>query len=276
MPSRPPAPRPHPGRPGPRSLRATALLGVLVLGGLPPLQPPLSLPFVAAPAMAPPAAATGAGVATVSTGNWSGYVATSAGGAFSGVTGRFDVPWARHAPAGSTVSQWVGVDGWDSSTLVQAGVDVVAQAHAGALVEPWWEVVPGPQHLATGVMARPGDLVAVTLSRSGPEAWSIALTDQSRQESFSTTVAYTGPASSAEWVVEAVATATGQVTRLAPYSPAVTFSDLGLAGAQGQVTRVVMAQSGSTVSAPSALGAGGFAVTYSRPVPAPAPVPPTT
>ena len=224
--------------------------------------------------MAPLAQATGPGVATVSTRNWSGYVATPAGGAFSGVTGCFNVPWAKGAPAGSTVSQWVGVDGWDGPTLLQAGVDVVAEGHGTALVEPWWEVVPGPQHLATGVMARPGDMVGVTLSETAPGTWSLELADTTRHESFGTTVAYTGPATSAEWVVEAVATATGRITRLAPYSPAVGFSDLGLAGTDSQVTRVVMAQSGSTVSAPSALGAGGFAVTYSRPVP-PAPVPPT-
>jgi hypothetical protein len=232
---------------------------------------PGAVALVGAPAVAPLAISATPGSSTATTGNWSGYVATPASGSVSAVQGTFKIPWVRHAGAGSTVSQWVGVGGWDGATLVQAGVNVVAESRGTTLVEPWWEIVPGPQHLATGVMTRPGDTVTVELSQVATATWSISLTDVPKQETFSTVQAYDGTLSSAEWVVEADTTSTGRLTRLAPFTPAVNFSALSLGEGPCELTRVVMVQGGKQVSVPSGMTPDGFAVSYGATPPAPAP-----
>lgn len=223
--------------------------------------------LIGAPALAPLAVST-AGSFTATSDNWSGYVASPTSGTVSAVRGTFKVPSVRHASAGSTVSQWVGIGGWGDPTLVQAGVNVVPVSQAATLVEPWWEVVPGPQHLATGVMTRPGDTVTVELSQVSSATWSISLTDDSRQETFSTVQAYDGTMSSAEWVVEADTTSAGRLTRLAPYAPVVNFTNLGLSGAPYDLTRVVMVQGGRQVSSPSNMTPDGFTVSYGPTPPA--------
>ncbi|MGH9107208.1 MAG: G1 family glutamic endopeptidase, partial [Acidimicrobiales bacterium] len=205
------------------------------------------------------------------TSNWSGYLLTD--GPYTGVSGSFTVPRAAGGAPGPTVSEWVGVDGWGDDDLIQAGVDEVPEGSRHALYEPWWEVLPGPQVLAPGVMVRPGDKVTVTLRQSAQGTWAITLTDNSDDDSFSANEPYEGPLSSAEWVVEANSSEDGTPTLLAPYQPEVAFSDLGASGAQSGLTSVTMVQSGAPVSTPSALSAKGFDVAYGKMAP-PAPVGP--
>lgn len=254
----------RPKRPprGQAFLVALAAVGWLAPAGPAPGAAVTALAYSASPASTPLGLAGNGDETTVTTDNWSGYVSSYAPGGISAVTGTFSVAHARRSPAGSTLSQWVGVDGWDNTTLLQAGVDVISEGRGVALAEPWWEIVPGPQHLATGVMARPGDTVTVELSETAPGTWSITLTDDTRREAFSTLQAYLGPSTSAEWIVEAATTSSGKPTRLTAYSPAVTFSGLGLSGAQANLTRVVMVQSATAVSVPSDMTANGFRVFY--------------
>ncbi|HXW82095.1 MAG TPA: G1 family glutamic endopeptidase, partial [Acidimicrobiales bacterium] len=92
--------------------------------------------------------------------NWSGYVLTA--GQYTAINGAFTVPQVTRYVAGSTVSEWVGVDGYGNSSLVQAGVDEIPEGPGKEMVVPWWEVLPSPQVTATGVMVRVGDTVTVT------------------------------------------------------------------------------------------------------------------
>ena len=102
---------------------------------------------------------------------------------------------------------------------------------------------------------------------SGP-TWEINLTDDTTGESFSTPPEhYTGPGSTAEWVVEATTECRFQcrTSPLAPYSPAVTFSDLGMAGPQKSLDEITMVQGLGAVSTPSAMAPAGFSVSYTGP-----------
>ena len=220
-------------------------------------------------------------------GNWSGYVAT--GTSCTEVSGTFDVPNVSSYVPGSTASEWVGVDGWSNSTLLQAGVNEIPLGHGVTLFEPWWEVVPGPQELATGMMVRAGNRISAQVEEVSAGRWSISLVDDTNGDSFSTVQPYAGQASSAEWVVEADATASGTPTRLAPLGDKVTFAHTSLnnalASPEGTLqvrtepgaansptedglshpttfTKVVMVQGGNPVSTPSPLVKGAFSITY--------------
>jgi hypothetical protein len=198
--------------------------------------------------------------------NWSGYVET--GGPYTAVTGTFVVPSVSQYSAGSTVSEWVGVDGWANRSLIQAGVNEVPQKSGDVLVGPWWEVLPAPQKEAAGVVVAVGDRVTVTISKLSGSTWSISLTDDTNGGVFSTEKTYQGRLSSAEWIVEANERADGKPTQLAHYGPQVNFTKLGVTGPQTTVIRVVINQRGEQVSTPSAAIRGAMSVSYGSAFPA--------
>jgi Peptidase A4 family len=197
--------------------------------------------------------------------NWSGYVETN--GPFSAITGTFVVPSVSQYLAGSTVSEWVGVDGWANRSLIQAGVNEVPQKSGDVLVEPWWEVLPARQQDVTGIVVAVGDKVTVTIGELSGSRWSINLTDDTNGGFFSTDKVYEGELSSAEWIVEANERADGEPTELAHYGPEVNFTKLGITGPQSTAVRVVMSQRGEHVSTPSAAIGGTMSVSYGSTVP---------
>jgi hypothetical protein len=204
-------------------------------------------------------------VQSATSNNWSGY--TLANAHYTAVGGTFTVPSA-HYMAGSSVCEWVGIDGWADSSLLQAGVDEIPGTGGRVVFQPWWEVLPAPQIPVFSVEVHAGDTVRVTIGQNGRGKWAITLSDVTNGETFETRQNYDGPASSAEWVVEADTPDNGGATgttMLAPFVPNVSFSDLAVGQApvaQPTVSRVVMVQKGQAVSVPSSLKQGEFSVTY--------------
>jgi hypothetical protein len=92
------------------------------------------------------------------------------------------------------------------------------------------------------------------------------LTDDTNGESFTTDAPYTGPGSTAEWIVEAP----GDGLTLAPYSPYINFSDLRISPINTAVEELEMIPNGDSrvVSMPSTLTSDGFNVAYGDAAPA--------
>ena len=194
--------------------------------------------------------------------NWSGYVLT--GGPYTGATGTFTVPSLSSASQDGTTSEWVGIDGTSSSnpSIIQAGItEKYTAATNDVLVYAWIELYPQPAVFAP-LVVNASDKVTVTIAQSSAGTWSVQLTDATSGQTYSESDPWSGPATSAEWIVEAPTDATsGQVENLATFSP-VTFSGLAIDPAAGDFSRVVMEQGGVTVSTPSDLDANGFTVAY--------------
>ncbi len=204
-------------------------------------------------------------------GNWSGYIVGN--GPYSAATGTFTVPSLNPGDsASSAFAEWVGIDGFDNTSLIQAGIGEQVDPYNTSLVEitPWWEILPAPETPITTLSISAGDQVTVTIDQVSSSVWSISLTDDTTGARFTTDQTYTGPATSAEWIVEAPSTVNGSQTPLAAYSPDVTFTDLGISGAETALAEAIMVQNGTTVSDPSALSSTGFSVAYGD-VPPPAP-----
>jgi hypothetical protein len=205
--------------------------------------------------------------------NWSGYLMT--GGPFWGVKGTFNVPSLAAASTDTDTSEWVGIDGVLSTSLIQAGVD----EHYSALtnrftVTAWWEILPLPQ-VNISLPVAPGDQVTVVIGQplgaQGPgQPWLIGVIDNTSGQQWSTQLPYSGPATSVEWVVEAPTSLSAGQETLGTYSPNVTFSAIGFGGTAGPITRLEMVQGGQVVSIPSDLSSSGFSVAYGSVAP-PAP-----
>jgi hypothetical protein len=209
-------------------------------------------------------------VPTVFSPNWSGYAEDA--GPFTAVTGTFNVPYLEAGiPTAGRVSEWVGIDGGLSgdTSLIQAGVDEYPDASDPSLfyIQPWWEILPAAQTNITSIVVGAGNQVTVTIGQISGTEWEITLTDDTNGQSFSTDQTYTGPESTAEWIVEAPE-ANGQITTLAPYSPDVDFSDLRFTGSNTKLDEWIMVQDNSQVSTPSVLSANGFNVAYGDVAPA--------
>ena len=214
---------------------------------------------------------------TMTSSNWSGYAVT--GGPYSGVSGTFTVPSLE---AGDTsadqMAVWVGIDGFTTgdNSLIQAGVEeYVDPNNPGTFsVFPWWEILPAPETPITTVTVSPGDRVTVSIKQVDTGEWTITLTDDTNGQSFTTTQPYGGPATSAEWIVEAPETVdtngNPQPSPLAPYAPDVAIGKMATTG-PGTSWYDVLMTSASTpydvVSTPSSLTPTGFSVAYTGPPP---------
>jgi hypothetical protein len=198
--------------------------------------------------------------------NWSGYALE--GTAISGATGTFTVPNLAPTAGESDMSEWVGVDGYSNSDAIQAGVheeyDPVAR---DVVISPWWEILPAPETPITPMSVSAGDRVTVQVAQVAGTTWKVAVLDATNGESFtSSPLTYTGPGTSAEWIVEAPSINNTPAT-LGIYSPAITFTGLAAGGNRVQIDELVMVQNGAIVSTPSALDPNGFTVAYGSTAP---------
>ena len=200
--------------------------------------------------------------------NWSGYAI--AGSGFTSATGHWNVPQVTTSSGARFSSDWVGIDGFNNSNLIQAGTeeDVIG---GQPFYEAWWEILPSPETPISSISVQPGDAMSVSVSNGG-STWTITVTDTTSGQSFTTHQAYSGPGSSAEWIHEAPTIGT-HVATLAKDSP-VTFDLCTLNGASPNLAVTesgVMVKSGRVISTPSAPDSDGdgFTVAYGRVAPSP-------
>lgn len=159
--------------------------------------------------------------------NWSGYALSTTSPSslpcvpgstvnYTSVSGSWTVP----AVSGSGTSYsalWTGIDGFTNSSLIQSGTeqDVI---NGVPRYDAWWEILPAPETVIPSIKVNPGDAITVTITKGAGSSWTISLTDGA--QSFSTTQSYSGPGTSAEWVVEAP-TVGGRIATLAHYGSAL-------------------------------------------------------
>jgi Peptidase A4 family len=204
--------------------------------------------------------------------NWSGYAVTGTG--FTRATGRWSVPRVstpKRARSRLFSSTWVGIDGFNNSSLIQAGTEQ-DWINGAPFYQAWWEILPAPETPIPSITVRPGDSMSVSIASGAPN-WTIVITDITTGQSFTTHQAYVGPQTSVEWIQEAP-TVGSRVARLAPDSTVVF--DVGTAN--GKSPGLVSSQSGamfrgrkqiSTPSLPDTdVAADGFAVAYGNFAPA--------
>lgn len=200
--------------------------------------------------------------------NWSGYAITGSG--FSAVTGSWTVPAVSRSRKATYSANWVGIDGFNNSSLIQTGTE--SDYYGGAAhYDAWWEILPAAETVIPTISVRPGDRISASITKGSGSTWLIKISD-SRGGSFTTSQTYTGPQTSAEWIEEAPSVG-GRIASLAHYGEA-TFDPGTVDGGNPHLVASdggVMVQKGVQVSTPSNpdKDTDGFNVAYGSSAPAP-------
>jgi peptidase A4-like protein len=201
--------------------------------------------------------------------NWSGYART-AGAPYRSATASWTVQSVSRTRKATFDSQWVGIDGFNNSSLIQTGTETDyynGSAHYAA----WWEILPAAETVIPSIVVHPGDAMSASITKGSGSKWTITLSDVTTGKSFTTIQSYSGPGASVEWIEEAP-TVGGRVATLATYSSPDTFDpgtsnggNPGLTAADGGV----MVQHGAQVSTPSTpdVDADGFNMAYGASAP---------
>lgn len=150
--------------------------------------------------------------------NWSGYAINDFNNPFAKantyVYGSYIVPTAQQAfgtCSSSEVysSQWIGIDGLNSSDVFQAGSEADASCSAGvttAYYAPWYEWYPNDEVRITNFPVSPGDLIALYIWDSTTTKGHFYMVDETTNSY--TTLAFTAPhgttlqGNSVEWILE--------------------------------------------------------------------------
>jgi peptidase A4-like protein len=194
--------------------------------------------------------------------NWSGYAKT---GSFTSAVGHWTVPTvsATSTTPNRFSSQWVGIDGFNNSNLIQTGTEAdFTNGRASYLA--WWEILPAPETVISGISVHPGDSFTASVAKVSGTTWHISITNNSTGQSFSSNKTYRGAGTSAEWIEEA----TSVGGRIGPPAKFSTFSFTGLTsnGANPNLNtneEILLVQNGVTYSTPSApSGGNSFSVRY--------------
>jgi hypothetical protein len=190
--------------------------------------------------------------------NWAGYVDT--GDKFTAVSASWTVPKANCGfLETSSSATWVGIDGWNESTVEQIGTDsncILGQGEYWA----WWEMYPGgPQVIGTPTLSSddavyPGDLMKANVTSTGTPGWyTLSIADDTQGWTYATTQFYPNAnGGTAECIEEQPAAAGLPLTNFG----SVTFNQCNATGSDGIATPIwdhpnlaVDMTSGSTLKA---------------------------
>lgn len=172
--------------------------------------------------------------------NWAGYADTSpTAQKFTKVSGSWTVPAVTCTPEDRATSEWVGLDGAQTTdeTVEQGGI--ASQCFEGtAIYYSWYELFPNAT-VVVGQTVAPGDKISASVTRSGA-SYTLKLTDSTHTaNSFSHTATCaltTCLDESAEWITERPAYGTTGILPEAQFKTA-TFT-AGSVTAGGKTTTI--------------------------------------
>lgn len=183
---------------------------------------------------------------------------------FTAVTGTWVVPTVSPSTSANTYSStWVGLDGYNTNTVEQIGIEQ-DWADGAPAYYAWFEMYPKWAYEIVGFPVNPGDTITASVAAQAKGAFTLTITNVTCKQTFTTTQrAPSAQLQSAEWVEEAPWS--GGVLPLANFGT-VGFSACsatmnGHAGpindSQWQYDAITMATSGgATKAVPSGLSGG--------------------
>jgi hypothetical protein len=213
-----------------------------------------------------PLAAHGGLANAASSTNWSGYAAAS--GTYTSVSASWTEPTGTCSGSAKYSSFWVGLDGYNSSTVEQTGSEVDCSGSTPQYYS-WYEMYPAyPVNFSNTV--RPGDHFTGSVTHTSGSSYTLKLSDTTQGWSHTVTKSLSGAAnSSAEVIAEApCCTASGGILPLAHFSP-VTFTSAAVNGSaigNFSPTQITMVDSAGHAkdSVSSLSGGNSFKVTWLR------------
>lgn len=176
--------------------------------------------------------------------DWGGYVAVSnfanPRNVVTAINGSWYVPTVAATLADTYSAAWIGIGGFDDSTLIQTGTE---QDSIGGqtFYSAWYELLPNDSVTIDSINVSPGDLMSASISLidSASNTWRITITGNTSRTAFSQDFAYGSSQLSAEWIVERPMV-NNSTAALAMFS-SITFTNAaatvnGSSGPIGQLT----------------------------------------
>ncbi|MDG6927812.1 MAG: peptidase A4 [Nitrososphaerota archaeon] len=211
--------------------------------------------------------------------NWAGYADVVHEGTVSVANASFIVPTVQPSKASTYVAVWVGIDGYNDSTVEQTGI-LAESSHNKVSYSAWYEFYPAsPVYAPSKDVVKPGDLIVAWVTYSDGN-FTTVIKDITAGWSFTSQPTQVSGAleSSAEWIVERPAVG-GSLTTLANfkvtdfgeyYTSVQGTSYAAIGGVNGpignfnNVAITMVNNHGSTLASPSSLTGSGtsFNVTY--------------
>jgi hypothetical protein len=194
-------------------LVAVSLAGALCGGGLFVAAASASAPARAAggvggrallaplPGGVPPNGQSVHGFSQIGSLNWAGFAQSTPTKTYKSVVDTWKVPTVNTSVSGTQdSSDWVGIGGFNDSSLVQAGTEA-DNLNGIAFYRAWTEVLPASEDPLT-LVVHPGDKIKTSVVLSG-KTWVMTVKDVTTHMSASRTVSKKA-ASSSEASVEAI------------------------------------------------------------------------
>ena len=228
------------------------------------------------------APAPGSNAGSTSSYNWSGYVDFSGASSYGSASyyyiySDYIVPPARQAFGACTgnwdwSSSWVGIDGWGSGDVLQAGSESDAYCSGSTTAQyysAWYEWYPYGEVRISGFPIAPGDEIFVEVWHTSQTQGYAYLVNYNNNQA--TEIGFTAPAgtylvgNSAEWVVErptvggSLATLTNYISD--PFWSAYAYTEAGTQynPSSGSAYGITMLDnSGNPISYPSQIGTAAF------------------
>jgi len=206
--------------------------------------------------------------------NWSGYAVFATGTTFTDAKGSWDQPAVSCPNSTKKYSSfWVGIDGYNSSSVEQTGTEADCKGTNRPSYYAWYEMYPSPSVKITGFAVHPGDTISAEVSVSGTQ-FTLTLDNVTTGAHFSTTKTSSAVRTSAEWVAEAptICTFSCKLAKLANFGT-VNFSGSYATGngVTGSISdpswtydAITMVSGLTTKAQPSALSPDGtaFSITW--------------
>jgi Peptidase A4 family len=132
-----------------------------------------------------------------------GYVDTnSAGNTYQETSANWTQPAITCGASATSDAFWVGIDGYTSPTVEQAGTAATCQS-GKATYYSWWEMYPGATQVV-GTTVKSGDKITASVTKSGSSKYTLAVTDATHTADSFTVTENCAPTacvdSSAEWI----------------------------------------------------------------------------
>jgi hypothetical protein len=169
---------------------------------------------------------------------WYGYADTNSGGhTYSEVSGGWLQPAAKCTSTTSAAAFSVGLDGYTSPSIEQAGTLVECDAGT-AHYYSWWQLYPQDGVQIVGTTVKPGDKITASVTRAGT-SYKVKVTDATTPaNSFThkfTCAASVCLGSSAEWLAQTVSGSGGVI----PIALFATWTVSGATVTSGSVKGVI-------------------------------------
>ena len=141
--------------------------------------------------------------------NWGGYAAT---GSFSSVSGSWVEPSVTCNSTNDLFAPWVGIDGFDSSTVEQTGVQTDCSSGSPVL-SGWYEMYPdAPVYFSNSVSE--GDTITASVVNTSGSNYQLTLTDNTKGWSHTVNQSLSASDASAEAVIESPTSSYPSFSRL--------------------------------------------------------------